>query len=38
MAASGRVGLLALINVQTANRLVHRVQDRGPVLDEQVLP
>ena len=36
MAVSGRVPLLALIHAQAADCLVHRVQDRGPVLGEEV--
>src|SRR5215831_20545232 len=36
MAVSGRVPLLALIHAQAADCLVHRVQDLGPVLGEEV--
>src|SRR5215475_4603159 len=36
MAVSGRVPLLALIYARAAGCLVHRVQDRGPVLGEEV--
>src|SRR5262249_56118672 len=36
MAVSGRVPLLALIHAQAADCLLHRVQDRGPVLGEEV--
>ena len=36
MAVSGCVPLLALIHAQAADCLVHRVQDRGPVLGEEM--
>src|SRR5262245_730611 len=36
MAVSGRVRLLALIHARAADCLLHRVQDRGPVLGEEV--